>query len=415
MQLVIFSIVFVILVWTQDVKAQIKSIANTGDADRSYGDTTEVSANTYVKPDWKTIDINFLSSYYSQDGNNGAVTGGIGSEALTDFTQKISASIPLKETTTLNADVGYDYYSSESTDNIDNIPSSDSSSDVRVHSNLGIEYALSDQKRLGFRVGGSSEYDYFSINGGMTFELESKDRNTSFQLGAQAFFDDWTPYYPAELRGKVAVPTTKRRSYNASIVLSKVINRRMQVSFQLEGIYMEGLLSTPFHRVYFVDQDQAGLENLPGKRLKVPLGIRVNNHLTEYLISRLYYRYYWDDWGIRAHTFSAELPVKVTRFFTLYPYYRYNTQNGADYFRPYKEHSASEEFYTSDYDLSPADSHTFGIGVLYGPPDGLARMKLPLTKNTNLMVKGVEFKYGRYSRSTGLKGYIASVGVNFSL
>ena len=33
----------------------------------------------------KLDEINFVSSYYSQNGNNSAVTGGIGTEALKDF------------------------------------------------------------------------------------------------------------------------------------------------------------------------------------------------------------------------------------------------------------------------------------------------------------------------------------------
>ena len=33
----------------------------------------------------KLEEVNFVSGYYKQDGNNSAVTGGIGSEKLTDF------------------------------------------------------------------------------------------------------------------------------------------------------------------------------------------------------------------------------------------------------------------------------------------------------------------------------------------
>ena len=33
----------------------------------------------------KVEEINFISSYYHQDGNNASVTGGIGSEKLTDI------------------------------------------------------------------------------------------------------------------------------------------------------------------------------------------------------------------------------------------------------------------------------------------------------------------------------------------
>ena len=94
----------------QDLKAQLqKRIIPTSD-NSDNEEQTEVQLGTYEKPDWKTIDINFLNSYYSQDGMNSPVTGGIGTELLTDFTQKITVSIPLNPKLKLNVDGGYDYY-----------------------------------------------------------------------------------------------------------------------------------------------------------------------------------------------------------------------------------------------------------------------------------------------------------------
>ena len=41
--------------------------------------------STYKKRVLETIEVDILSSYYSQDGDNAAVTGGIGTEELNDF------------------------------------------------------------------------------------------------------------------------------------------------------------------------------------------------------------------------------------------------------------------------------------------------------------------------------------------
>src|ERR1700730_3282598 len=65
-------------------------------------------------------EANLVSSYYRQDGNNAAVTGGIGSEKLTDF----SNSIDLKLSTydrqnhkhSFTAELGIDHYTSASSD-----------------------------------------------------------------------------------------------------------------------------------------------------------------------------------------------------------------------------------------------------------------------------------------------------------
>src|SRR5512141_594020 len=71
-----------------------------------------------------TLDeINFVSGYYHQDGNNSAVTGGIGSEKLTDFANTIELKFSKYDNKfrkhSLNFELGVDHYSSASSDKID--------------------------------------------------------------------------------------------------------------------------------------------------------------------------------------------------------------------------------------------------------------------------------------------------------
>jgi hypothetical protein len=49
--------------------------------------------------------------------------------------------------------------------------------------------------------------------------------------------------------------------------------------------------------------------------LVLKLGARLNFYINEYVVARTYYRYYEDDWGIKAHTASIE-PVKISSKFT---------------------------------------------------------------------------------------------------
>ena len=209
------------------------------------------------------------------------------------------------------------------------------------------------------------------------------------------------------------MPTYRRQSYNAALSYHQVLNRRMQLSLMVEGTYMQGLLSTPFHRVYFRDQTQPDIERLPDTRLKIPLGLRWNYYISDRFILRSYYRYYWDSWGMTGHTASIELPIKVNRFFAVYPHYRYHQQSAVDHFLPYKEHSVDSQFYTSDFDLSALSSHTFGGGILYSKSGGIASMKIPLV-NRKLTLETIDLKGSIYMRSTGLKGFIVSVGTKVS-
>lgn len=89
----------------------------------------------------KFEEVNFLTSYYHQEGNNAAVTGGIGSEKLTDFATTIDVRLSKRDRKnrlhSFAAELGIDYYSSASSDKVDPLTiSSASSSDVRIYPTL---------------------------------------------------------------------------------------------------------------------------------------------------------------------------------------------------------------------------------------------------------------------------------------
>lgn len=416
MQLIIVSLALAFLLLTQDLKAQIRNLSVSKQLGSANGDSTKAAHSLYNDDNWRDIDIQFLSSYYEQDGNNSAVTGGIGTEHLTDFTQKIIVKLPLSPRLDLNLDGGYDYYTSASSDNVDPVRSDDSGEDMRIHGNVSIAYKMDKQQTIGLRIGGSGEYDYNSFQVGLNYSRESKDENTLFNAQFQAFIDAWDLIYPIELRnGQQWLPNGNRESYNLSLGVAQVLDAKTQVSLQLEGVLMQGLLSTPFHRVYFQEQSMPKVEQLPNSRLKIPVGIRLNRYINEYLIARAYYRFYWDNWGMKAHTASLELPIKINRFLAVAPFYRFHTQTGADYFKAYQQHSIRDQFYTSDYDLAPLSSHAVGLGISYQPANGIANLKLPGKKEKHLQLKSADLKYSHYLRNTGFNANIVSFGLGFTI
>lgn len=87
-------------------------------------------------------------------------------------------------------------------------------------------------------------------------------------------------------------------------------------------------------------------------RVKVAVGGRLYYFLNEAVVIRAHARYYQDDWEINSLTAGLEMPVKISSKFTLYPSYRFYNQTAAVFFAPYEEHLSTNEYYTSDYDLS---------------------------------------------------------------
>jgi hypothetical protein len=205
--------------------------------------------------------------------------------------------------------------------------------------------------------------------------------------------------YPVELRapslrsGNGIQGHSPRNSYNASFSLSQVINQNLQLLVIAEPSYQSGLLATKYQRVFFKDGSEL-TEALPGTRMKIPVGIRANYFLGDRFIIRSFYRYYQDNWGLKAHTIDMEVPVKITPFFSLSPFYRFYWQNAVDYFAPYAEHSPAEKYFTSDYDLSKFTSQFFGTGIRLSPPKGILGVQ---------KLNSLEIRYGHYQRSNGLQ------------
>ena len=171
----------------------------------------------------------------------------------------------------------------------------------------------------------------------------------------------------------------------------------------LDGAFQEGQLATLYHRTYFND-GTLKVEKLPDTRLKLPIGVRLNYFLADRYILRAYYRFYHDSWGMDAHTAELELPIKITPFFSVSPFYRYYQQSSVKYFRQYQQHTEDEEFYTSDYDLSKLHSNLVGMGIRYAPPGGVMGLS---------RLNALELRYGHYQRSTGLNSNIVTLLAKF--
>lgn len=368
----------------------------------------------YRKQQLKETEIQVLFSFYSQDGNHSAVTGGKGTEQLTVYAPEATLIRRPDSIQTFSLNVGADVITSASTDNIDYVISSASRTDTRSH------IALSYSRKLGrsgftagLRTGLSIESDYTSLPVGMFVSHVNRDASTEIQVGLQCYFDDlrWgrinkryyrpvTLVYPIELRYKQWFDTYTRNSYNLTFALYQIVNRRLRVALMPELVYQKGLLSTPFHRVYFKEVFMPKVENLPMERWKIPVGIQANWFALRNVILRGYYRFYWDNFGITAHTFQLEVPVKIGPQFSVAPHLRWYTQTASRYFRPYKEHDPGEQFYTSDYDLSGFNDIKMGLTLRYAPQAMIRK---------HYFFDEASLRYAWYKRSDGLNAHMLTL------
>lgn len=382
---------------------------------QAYSQGTPTDSTAYKSKKLKIDEINLVSSYYKQDGDNSAVTGGIGSEELTDISNTIDVKLIKYGKTgkkhTFDVEVGIDHYTSASSDKIDpNTISSASSADVRFYPS--VSYTVENEQKgntFGAGVSSSTEFDYQSFGGNISYGQKTKDRNGEFVARFQAFLDQVKIIKPVELRTSDGYGTEARNTFALSLSYSQIVNQNFQVMFLADVITQQGYLSLPFHRVYLVPDpidptDLPVQEKLPDHRLKIPLAVRASYFLGDSVIIRAYYRYYTDDWKLTSHTANLEVPVKISPFFSISPFYRFYTQSATKYFAGYAQHTADEEFYTSNYDLSKFDSNFYGSGLKFTPLNGIFGMKHLHT---------VEFRYGHYTKTTNMVSDIFSINIKY--
>ena len=375
----------------------------------AFSQSTEPADTAYRSRKLSIDEINIVSAYYQQDGNNSAVTGGIGTEHLTDIANTIDLQLSKYGKSPfikhhLGFELGVDTYSSASSDKIDpSTISSASKSDIRIYPS--VSWNIENEKigsNFGVSASFSNEFDYNSLGGGINFSKTSKDKNREVALKLQAFLDTWKVIYPIELRSlNNNNEHSPRNSFNGSLSISQVINKRLQALIMIEPAYQHGLLATKYQRVYFTNNSEQS-ETLPENRYKLPIGLRLNYFAGDKIILRSFYRYYTDSWGLNANTFELETPVKVSPFLSISPFYRFYQQSQADYFAPFAQHSVSESYFTSDFDLSKFNSNFFGAGIRLAPPNGVFGYS---------HLRGLEIRYGHYTRSTGLNSNIISLNL----
>jgi len=378
----------------------------------SFSQTTKPDSS-YKSRKLTFEEANFVSSYYRQDGNNAAVTGGIGSEKLTD----LSNSIDLKfikydrhdRKHSFTGELGIDHYTSASSDKIDPATiSSASHADTRFYPSIG--YTVENENKgttVGAGLSSSTEFDYQSFGTNLSFSKKTNNKSGELTIKAQVYLDQLKLIYPVELRqgggNNMNYGSDNRNTFSGSVSWSQIINERFQLMLEAELVYQSGYLGLPFHRVYFND-GSVHIENLPSSRLKIPLGLRANYFLGDKIILRTWYRNYHDDWGINSNALQLETVVKIGSFFSVTPFYRFYQQSAADQFAAYKIHTAVDDFYTSNYDLSKFNSNFYGAGFRTAPPKGVFKLQ---------HLNSLELRYGHYQKTNGMNSDIISLGLKF--
>lgn len=370
-------------------------------------------------------EVDFVTSYYNQTGDHSAVTGGIGTEAVTDVANSLTLNLvwlnKSQNKNTLAVGLGFDYHTAASQAFVSKTGAS-SPTGTRLYPSL--DWTIENAKKgntFGLGAYYSGEFNYQSLGADLAFSQKTADRNGEFSAKLQGYFDKVTLIYPSEFEPASTTDfngtgngngyggdhhnygSSPRTTLSASFSYSQMINSRLQVMLLGDVVTQHGFLSLPFHRVYF-NNGKDTIERLPSSRFKLPVGARLNYFLGDNIILRTYYRYYIDNWGIRSNTAGIEVPYKITPFFSISPFYRFYNQSASKYFAPYEEHSLTDEYFTSNYEYARFESSFYGLGFRVAPPNGVFGWQ---------GLHELEIRYGHYTQTTDLVSNVISLSLGF--
>ena len=414
----------------------------------AFSQVSPKDSTGYKSRPLKVDEVNLVSSYYNQTADKSSVMGGrTDSKGIGNVTD-LANGLDIKfvgwdgkyRKNTLTAGIGIDYHTAASQAFVDSNGRARNNG-TRIYPTL--DWSIENEKKgTEFGVGAyySAEHNYYYSMGLNTSFSKKTHNNGEFSAKLTGYFDQIKMIKPSEflpvdslknvpatdsvvyittasgrtqaltyVNGKLngngskpITPSRARDTYTASFSFSQVINERLQGSIAMDLVYQSGYLGLPFHRVYF-NTGKDTIENLPSQRFKFPIGIRLNYFFGDNIILRGYYRFYVDNWGMVSHTANIEVPIKISPFFSLSPFYRYYVQTAANYFAPFEAHSPLDQYFTSNYALAAFKAHSFGMGIRLAPPKGV------LIKN----LSAVEIRYGHYTQTTDLVSDIISLNLKF--
>jgi hypothetical protein len=263
---------------------------------------------------------------------------------------------------------------------------------------LSTSYQASEASELSLRAAFHVEEPFRSWLLGVGGAHAFADGNTTLAASLNHAFD-WFDRF--DLRGK-RQGAVFRSSTNANLSVTQLLSPTT-VGHLSYGVTLQlGELSNTWNAVP-LDNGELGRESLPALRQRHAFVGRLAQALPWRAALKALYRYYLDDWGVRAHAFEGQLSQRLHRWVHLRGSYRRDFQKGARYFS-LAAPAAEGSWRTADSDLAPFSARTYGLML------ALDLEMIPGLDNLHLDVG-----YERYVRSNNLRAvvYTCSLGLSF--
>ena len=278
------------------------------------------------------------------------------------------------------------------------LPMNDHFKDLRRAVTLTWSQPFADAWRWDLGGNYSLEHDFRSEGVNVLLARDFDRRNTTLSFGASYEGDDvfpiggiqaplsTVPSAPTPASGPIAGDKTKTVE-GGLVGLTQVMNRAWILELNYSYGYSHGYLTDPYKVVSILNTHLGGsgvtggfpilgpsigdplyniYENRPPKHREKALFVLNKAYLGGSIVD-FSWRYGWDDWGIRSHTYELRYRWPMGESSYLQPHLRYYRQTQADFYQralldtdpiPFV---VGRDFVSADYRLAAITGRTLGI------------------------------------------------------
>ncbi|GAB2691811.1 DUF3570 domain-containing protein [Aliiglaciecola aliphaticivorans] len=266
-------------------------------------------------------------------------------------------------------------------------PLDDTFRDTRVQASGQWTQPLAENYRISAGLQASKEYDYLSIVGNGSLDMDLNQKNTTLSAGVSYAFDsidpvggrpvdfssmvidngqfDSTEAYQQAFDATRSQGSEQKDTIDLLFGVTQVINRRMLMQFNYSLSMSDGYHNDPYKVLSIVDQQ--GLtqdivhESRPTERTKHSVYWQTKYALDQGVMD-FSYRFATDDWEIDSHTIDTRFRYNLSETSYIQPHIRYYQQNEAEFYNPFlSQGTPLPEHASADYRLGKMTAITLGL------------------------------------------------------
>lgn len=219
-----------------------------------------------------------------------------------------------------------------------------------------------DRARVGGGIRLSNEPDYVSAFAQARVELDLAQQNTTLGFSIGQGRDSISNAGAQGMTVETVRGTLNTTFLSASV--SQVLSESAVVGAGYDVSYLDGFQENAYRLV--PAGGQLELERVPDVRVRHALRVSGRTYIAASATTLIgAYRFYLDDWGVRAHTPEARVVQGIGEHLDVTVGYRYYRQGKADFYQAVYDSAdpMEEPFLTADVKLSRLHSHKVGGGL----------------------------------------------------